>query len=109
MATKPLTEPAVHAERVSFSYGRLKVLDELSLEIPQGAGLRPLFLMRCKRISSRIGTSYFALSRGIGDNHSSFQCSSGPLPSGIRTRYLAFSEFVRRLPLSFIRRLTSAA
>src|SRR4030043_857780 len=36
MATKPLTEPAVHAERVSFSYGRLKVLDELSLEIPQG-------------------------------------------------------------------------
>jgi ABC-2 type transport system ATP-binding protein len=36
MATKPLTEPAVHAARVSFSYGRLKVLDELSLEVSQG-------------------------------------------------------------------------
>jgi ABC-2 type transport system ATP-binding protein len=36
MTTKPLTGPAVQAERVSFSYGRLKVLDELSLEVPQG-------------------------------------------------------------------------
>jgi ABC-2 type transport system ATP-binding protein len=36
MTTNPLTGPAVQAERLSFSYGRLKVLDELSLEVPQG-------------------------------------------------------------------------